>query len=329
MSWAILAIGCDKDDGCSCRAVGHVSPCPRCRPASDQGLNTHVGKSFHTNDHARDSPISPTRRRKKRESVYVWIFYEKTFVCFVLSVVLFCSVRPLMLSYGVPCASRAFSSGALYVLSSFFLTTAVVRSGNIRVASVLTAPTLRVPAICVRYAPSPHTPCTRSTHSSKVIRTLTNFATAPCLPTSGAQSITAGCIFPAADATAQFFDPKRKEAGSEQWDTARTLRWLFFGFAVQAPWNHVSEAGRGGGDPVRRFHAKEIATRNHSRQPNFPAATFPNTNRFSSRALGPRANCWSGAPWDPGCRAVLFLACFLSPFRKARVSLLLRLSPAK
>eukprot|EP00752_Nemacystus_decipiens_P015395 g13728.t1 len=50
------------------------------------------------------------------------------------------------------------------------------------------------------------------------------------------KSITAGCIFPAADATAQLFDPKEK--GSEKWDTARTLRWLFFGFAVQAPWNH-------------------------------------------------------------------------------------------
>lgn len=188
------------------------------------------------------------------------------------------------------------SQAARCTLSAlFFLTTAVVGQATYCVASVLTAPTLKVPAICVRYAPSPHTPCTRSTHSSKGIRTLTNFATPPCLPISGAQSITAGCIFPAADATAQFFDPKRKEAGSEQWDTARTLRWLFFGFAVQAPWNHVSEAGRGGGDP-RRFHAKEIATRNHSRQPNFPAATFPNTNRFSSRALGPRANCWSGAP---------------------------------
>lgn len=52
------------------------------------------------------------------------------------------------------------------------------------------------------------------------------------------KSITAGVIFPAADATAQFFDSARK-AGDEGWDFARTLRWLFFGFVVQAPWNHV------------------------------------------------------------------------------------------
>jgi len=56
------------------------------------------------------------------------------------------------------------------------------------------------------------------------------------------QSITAGCIFPAADATAQIFDTKGEgEGGREPWDLARTLRWLFFGFAVQAPWNHVRE----------------------------------------------------------------------------------------
>ncbi|CAN0151153.1 unnamed protein product [Pylaiella littoralis] len=52
------------------------------------------------------------------------------------------------------------------------------------------------------------------------------------------KSITAGCIFPAADATAQLYDTKAKEGEHQQWDGARTLRWLFFGFAVQAPWNH-------------------------------------------------------------------------------------------
>lgn len=58
------------------------------------------------------------------------------------------------------------------------------------------------------------------------------------------QSITAGVIFPAADATAQLFDKNKggeeSSAGGAIWDFYRTLRWLFFGFAVQAPWNHVS-----------------------------------------------------------------------------------------
>lgn len=59
------------------------------------------------------------------------------------------------------------------------------------------------------------------------------------------QSITAGVIFPAADATAQLFDKSKggdESSASEgaSWDFPRTLRWLFFGFAVQAPWNHVS-----------------------------------------------------------------------------------------
>lgn len=54
------------------------------------------------------------------------------------------------------------------------------------------------------------------------------------------QSITAGVIFPAADATAQLFDKNKGDTdGGGSWDVARTLRWLFFGFAVQAPWNHV------------------------------------------------------------------------------------------
>ncbi|CAM9422787.1 unnamed protein product, partial [Laminaria digitata] len=57
------------------------------------------------------------------------------------------------------------------------------------------------------------------------------------------QSITAGVIFPAADATAQLFDKSKggeesSASGGTSWDFARTLRWLFFGFAVQAPWNH-------------------------------------------------------------------------------------------
>eukprot|EP00904_Undaria_pinnatifida_P011297 jgi/Undpi1/7298/HiC_scaffold_22.g09771.m1 len=55
-------------------------------------------------------------------------------------------------------------------------------------------------------------------------------------------SITAGVIFPAADATAQLFDKSKEgeasSAGAANWDFFRTLRWLFFGFAVQAPWNH-------------------------------------------------------------------------------------------
>lgn len=91
----------------------------------------------------------------------------------------------------------------------------------------------------MRVAASPHSPYA---HNSKYNRNQSHENRASVLRTLwlGAQSITAGCIFPAADATAQFFDPKRKEEGSEQWDTARTLRWLFFGFAVQAPWNHVS-----------------------------------------------------------------------------------------
>lgn len=59
------------------------------------------------------------------------------------------------------------------------------------------------------------------------------------------QSITAGVIFPAADATAQLFDKSKggeesSASGGASWDFSRTLRWLFFGFAVQAPWNHVS-----------------------------------------------------------------------------------------
>ncbi|CAN0097989.1 unnamed protein product [Ectocarpus sp. 4 AP-2014] len=60
--------------------------------------------------------------------------------------------------------------------------------------------------------------------------------TAPLLT----KSITAGCIFPAADAVAQRFDNKGQddEELQQQWDIARTLRWLFFGFAIQAPWNH-------------------------------------------------------------------------------------------
>ncbi|CAM9668581.1 unnamed protein product, partial [Ascophyllum nodosum] len=55
------------------------------------------------------------------------------------------------------------------------------------------------------------------------------------------KSITAGVIFPAADAVAQSFDKKKrqeKDIDVDSWDFARTLRWLFFGFAVQAPWNH-------------------------------------------------------------------------------------------
>lgn len=51
------------------------------------------------------------------------------------------------------------------------------------------------------------------------------------------QSITAGVIFPAADATAQLFSEETEDGG---FDFSRTLRWLFFGFVVQAPWNHVS-----------------------------------------------------------------------------------------
>lgn len=55
------------------------------------------------------------------------------------------------------------------------------------------------------------------------------------------KSITAGVIFPAADATAQLFDKKNtaEDSGSGGWDLPRTLRWSFFGFVVQAPWNHV------------------------------------------------------------------------------------------
>lgn len=64
------------------------------------------------------------------------------------------------------------------------------------------------------------------------------------LPFLRNQSITAGVIFPAADATAQLFDKSKEgeasSAGAANWDFFRTLRWLFFGFAVQAPWNHVS-----------------------------------------------------------------------------------------
>lgn len=45
---------------------------------------------------------------------------------------------------------------------------------------------------------------------------------------------------------AQRFDKKGQDDGElqQQWDSARTLRWLFFGFAVQAPWNHVSSFGQ-------------------------------------------------------------------------------------
>lgn len=69
------------------------------------------------------------------------------------------------------------------------------------------------------------------------------------------QSITAGVIFPAADLTAQLLDPSSRQGSDPDkparantnddesvkvaWDFARSLRWLFFGFAVQAPWNHV------------------------------------------------------------------------------------------
>ncbi|CAM9666052.1 unnamed protein product [Choristocarpus tenellus] len=59
--------------------------------------------------------------------------------------------------------------------------------------------------------------------------------TAPLLT----KSVTAGVIFPAADATAQLLDRRGNvEADSGSWDIFRTIRWLTFGFFVQAPWNH-------------------------------------------------------------------------------------------
>ncbi|CAN0017949.1 unnamed protein product [Discosporangium mesarthrocarpum] len=53
------------------------------------------------------------------------------------------------------------------------------------------------------------------------------------------KSLTAGFIFPAADAAAQVLD--KGDGGStdsDAWDLNRSLRWLIFGFFVQAPWNH-------------------------------------------------------------------------------------------
>lgn len=52
------------------------------------------------------------------------------------------------------------------------------------------------------------------------------------------KSITAGVILGAADLTGQALERSNKEDSDDSVDLARAARFAFFGFVLQAPWNH-------------------------------------------------------------------------------------------